>query len=77
MVGREFFPNIGEKLCYNWGMKIKNVFRIEYLLISLSLVIFAFTVFLKIESQKKYDELNSLINNLLTNNVYSRGGTNV
>ena len=55
-------------------MKIKNVFRIEYLLISLSLVIFAFTVFLKIESQKKYDELNSLINNLLTNNVYSRGG---
>ena len=51
-------------------MKIKNVFKIEYLLISLSLVIFAFTVFLKIESQKKYDELNSLINNLMSNIVY-------
>ena len=51
-------------------MKIKNVFKIEYLLISLSLVIFAFTVFLKIESQKKYDELNSLINNIMSNIVY-------
>ena len=74
MVGREFFPNIGEKLCYNWGMKIKNVFRIEYLLISLSLVIFAFTVFLKIESQEKYDELNILIDNLIFENIYG-GGT--
>ena len=49
-------------------MKIKNVFKIEYLLISLSLMIFAFTVFLKIESQKKYDELNSLINSLIIQN---------
>ena len=46
-------------------MKNKNIFKIEYLLISLSLVIFVFTVFLKIESQKKYDELNSLINSLV------------
>ena len=49
-------------------MKIKNVFKIEYLLISLSLVIFAFTAFLKIESQQKYDQLNSLINNLISDN---------
>lgn len=54
-------------------MNIKNVFKIEYLLISLSLLIFAFTAFLKIESQKKYDELNSLINNLISDNIYSRG----
>ena len=54
-------------------MKIKNVFKIEYILISLSLLIFAFTAFLKIESQKKYDELNSLINNLISDNIY-RGG---
>lgn len=57
-------------------MKIKNVFKIEYILISLSLLIFAFTAFLKIESQKKYDELNSLINNLISDNIYSRGGYN-
>ena len=49
-------------------MKIKNVFKIEYLLISLSLMIFAFTAFLKIESQQKYDQLNSLINNLISGN---------
>ena len=49
-------------------MKIKNVFKIEYLLISLSLMIFAFTAFLKIESQQKYDQLNSLINNLILDN---------
>ncbi len=49
-------------------MKIKNVFKIEYLLISLSLMIFAFTAFLKIESQQKYDQLNSLINNLISDN---------
>ena len=49
-------------------MKIKNVFKIEYLLISLSLMIFAFTEFLKIESQQKYDQLNSLINNLISDN---------
>lgn len=54
-------------------MKIKNVFKIEYILISLSLLIFAFTAFLKIESQKKYDELNSLINNLISDNIYSGG----
>lgn len=49
-------------------MKIKNVFKIEYLLISLSLMIFAFTAFLKIESQQKYDQLNSIINNLISDN---------
>lgn len=57
-------------MCYIGNMKIKNVFKIEYLLISLSLLIFAFTVFLKIESQKKYDELNILINNLITDNIH-------
>jgi len=49
-------------------MKIKNVFKIEYLLISLSLMIFAFTAFLKIESQQKYDQLNSHINKLISDN---------
>lgn len=49
-------------------MKIKNVFKIEYLLISLSLLIFAFTAFLKIESQQKYDQLNSHINKLISDN---------
>ena len=58
-------------------MKIKNVFKIEYLLISLSLMIFAFTAFLKIESQQKYDQLNSHINNLISGNIYSGGGTDV
>ena len=49
-------------------MKIKNVFKIEYLLISLSLLIFVFTVFLKIESQQKYDEIISLVNSLIVEN---------
>lgn len=65
MTCREFFPNADEELCYNGGMKIKNVFKIEYILIFLSLLIFAFTTFLKTASQKKYDELNVLINNLV------------
>lgn len=55
-------------------MKIKNVFKIEYILISLSLLIFAFTTFLKTASQKKYDELNYLINNLISDNIYSSWG---
>lgn len=49
-------------------MKIKNVFKIEYILISLSLLIFVFTVYLKIESQKKYDEIISIINSLIIEN---------
>ena len=50
-------------------MKIKNVFKIEYILISLSLLIFDFTAFLKIESQKKY------VNKVLGKEINKRLGT--
>lgn len=63
---RKFSRTKGSVLCYNVRMKIKNVFKIEYILFCFSLVFFAFTIFLKISSQRKYDELNLLISDLFS-----------
>ena len=51
-------------------MKSKVIFKIEYMLFSLVLLIFGFTIFLKSSSQEKYDELNTLIDNLIFENIY-------
>ena len=54
-------------------MKSKVIFKIEYILFSLVLLIFGFTIFLKSSSQEKYDELNTLIDNLIFENIYGGG----